>query len=271
LSLTESIMTGTMNPETLNSVQGQKIYLTHDILNAGKNHRFTILTPNGPVLVSNCGYGMGWKTFKETAKVQFGMVISEEEAKLAIQAYREKYNLVKTLWNELKRAAVRAVVTGQKQTFGRITFGTATVNGIRWLAMRLPSGKSVYYMSPTVEEMFIPEYEHMGRVPTITHWGINSYSKKWCRLKLIPGRITENAIQGTAREAMAQGMLNVENEMPEATLIGTVHDEALSLIKESDITNATLTKFNAKLCTADWLEDCPITANGYIAKHYRKE
>lgn len=225
----------------------------------------------GKVIILGCGYQMGAKKFVETAKLQFQMIISPEEGKAAVDSYRSKYYLVKALWDDLKRAAVRAVITGQKQTVGLITFGTATVNGVRWLAMRLPSGKSVYYMSPMVEELFIPEYEEMGRVPTITHWGINSYSKKWSRLKLIPGRITENAVQGTARETMAQGMLNVENNMPEVILIGTVHDEALSLIRERDITDDSISIFNKHLCSVDWLGDCPVTANGYIAKHYKKE
>lgn len=224
----------------------------------------------GKVIILGCGYGMGKDTFVTTAKDQFRMIVTIEEATEAVKAYREKYHLVKKLWNEIKLAATRTVITGQKQTYGFITFGLARVNGITWLAMKLPSGKCVYYMDPRVSQEFIPDYEHMGRVPTITHMGTNPYSKKWCRLKLIPGRITENAVQGTAREVMALGMLNVKAKMPQVKLIGTVHDEAIGLIKKVDLTENTLAEFNHHLCDISWAKDCPIKAEGWVGPRYRK-
>lgn len=269
-NLTELIMKDTTSQVILSSAQEVKTCSTHDILNAGKNHRFTILTPNGPMIVSNCGYGMGKDTFVDTAKSQFGMIVSLEEADAAVKAYREKYYLVKKLWNELKLAATRTVITGQQQSYGHITFGLAKVNGILWLAMRLPSGKCIYYMEPRVSQEFIPDYEHMGRVPTITHMGTNPYSKQWCRMKLIPGRITENAVQGTAREVMAQGMLNVKTRMPHVRQIATVHDESIGLINNSHIGESTLAEFNHNLCDIEWAKGCPIKAEGWIGKRYRK-
>ena len=236
----------------------------HDPVAAGQRQM-------GKVIILGCGYGMGWETFIDTAREQFGMIIEEEEARLAIKAYRTKYHLVKLLWDELKKAAIRAVISDERQRYGLFEFGTFRKNGIRWLAMRLPSGKSIYYCRPTIEEHFIPKYEDMGPVPTITHWGINPYSKKWSRLKLIPGRITENAIQGTAREVMAKGLLNVQEHMPEIKLIGTVHDESIGRIKDSLITDSTLNDYNSQLCDIPWAKDCPLRANGYIAKRYRKD
>ena len=234
----------------------------------------------GKVIILGCGYGMGAPTFVETADVQFGVIVTLDEAKASVSAYREKYYKVKALWNGLKLAAVRAVMTGQQQTFGLITFGVGRVNGTKWLAMRLPSGKCVYYMEPFIEQLFIPEYEHMGKVPTITHWGINPYSKKWSRLKLIPGRITENAVQGTAREVMGQGMLNVVDHMPEVRFIATVHDEGIGLIKKADLTDSSLNTFNTLLCDIPWAKEqvvagelwpaCPIKAEGWIGTRYRK-
>lgn len=225
----------------------------------------------GKVIILGCGYGMGWETFIRTAKDQFGMIIPEEEARIAIKAYRAKYHLVKLLWDELKKAAIRAVITGERQKYGLFEFGTFVKNGIRWLAMRLPSGKSIYYCRPTIEEHLIPKYEDMGTVPTIVHWGVDPYTKKWSRLKLIPGRITENAIQGTAREVMARGLLNVEERMPEAKIIGTVHDEALTRIKNKLITDTTLSRFDSLLCDIPWAKSCPLRAKGYIARRYRKD
>lgn len=224
----------------------------------------------GKVIILGCGYGMGKDKFKDTAYDQFGLVVSNEESALAVKAYREKYYKVKELWDGLKLAAVKCVLSGQKQTYNRITFGLSKVNGIVWLAMLLPSSKCIYYMGPSVEQLHIPGYEDMGRVPTITHWGVNPYSKKWSRLKLIPGRITENAVQGSAREVMGQGMLNVKERMPEVIQRATVHDEDISMIREDDIRPDTLGRFNDCLCDIPWADGLPLKAEGWIGKRYRK-
>ncbi len=223
----------------------------------------------GKVIILGAGYMMGVNRFQEVA-ASWGIFLSIPEAKHAIDTYRDKYQLIKRMWHRLNQAAREAVATGKKQTYLKITFGTATVKGIRWLAMRLPSGKSVYYMDPAVENKHIPGYEHMGKVPTITHSGVNPYSKKWSRLSLSPGRITENATQATAREAMAYGLLNVQRELPECALIGTVHDEALGIIPEELGIPAYLDDFNHYLCDVPWASDCPLKAEGYFSKRYKK-
>lgn len=225
----------------------------------------------GKVIILGCGFGMGKDTFVKTARDQFGVVVEEHEAYEAVQAYRKKYPEVKALWKGLKEAAAGAVMTGQKHTFNRITFGTFTIHGHRWLAMLLPSGKCIYYKNPAVEARYIPGYEHMGKVGTVTHEGRHPKFKKWVRLALIPGRITENAVQGSAREVMGDGLVQVEKKMPEAIPIGTVHDEAIAIIKNDDIRDDTIERYNRHLCSAKWLGDCPITATGYIAKRYRKD
>ena len=225
----------------------------------------------GKVIILGAGYGMGPETFQKTAKLQFNMELTEIEAKEAIAAYRSRYPLVVDLWTGLKKAAIKVVLSGQKHTYNLITFGTATVKGVRWLAAKLPNGKCIYYMSPQVEQHHIPRYEHMGKVPTITHMGFDSYARKWCRMKLTPSRITENADQGTAREFMAEGMLNIHENMLDVELIGTVHDECLGLIRDSDITDSTMASFDRMLCDVPWSLDCPLATKGYISKRYRKE
>jgi hypothetical protein len=89
----------------------------------------------------------------------------------------------------------------------------------------LPSGRVIYYNSPYLED------GKYGLEPR--HKGLNPKTKQWCNRSLIPGRITENIVQATAREVMAYGLLNIWEYMPEIYLIGTVHDEALGLVLEA--------------------------------------
>ena len=225
----------------------------------------------GKAIILGCGFGMGGAKFKQTAKDQADLDLTDAEAKASVDAYRSHYHLIKALWGNLKKAAVKAVITRSQVVSGKFTFGTFVKANRRWLAMKLPTGKCLYYLNPTVRDMLVPKFEAMGPTPTITHEGYSSYTRKWTRLKLIPGRITENAIQGTAREVMAQGLLNVQNNMPQIRLLGSVHDEALGLIRLDDLTDDTLEEFSAQLCDVNFLPGCPLAAKGYISKRYKKD
>jgi DNA polymerase bacteriophage-type len=224
----------------------------------------------GKVIVLGCGYQMGKKKFKSTAWDQFKLEVSLEEADLAVKAYRAKYYLVKELWNGLKNAAARTVITGQRNTYKRITFGLAKVNGIIWLAMKLPSGKCIYYMDPKVKHFLIPDYEEMGPVPCVTHLGTDPDTKQFTRLRLTPGRLTENATQGSAREVMGHGMQNVRDHMPEVKQIASVHDEGIGLIRNDDIRPDTLTTFNYHLCNVPRASDAQLSSKAWIGPRYKK-
>lgn len=231
----------------------------------------------GKVIILGCGFGMGGDKFVATADEQFGLIIPLEEGKLAVKAYRERYPLVVALWRNLKTAACTTVLTGQRTRVGRIMFALFKVKNITWLAMVLPSGKALYYMAPEVKAMHIPGWEHMGRVPTVTHLGTNTSPKggnKFCRLKLIPGRITENAVQGTAREAMGQGLLNVDKNMPSMNLILSVHDEGVGIGLDDimyELNEYRLEAFGDQLCDISWADGLPLKAEGYYGYRYKKD
>lgn len=225
----------------------------------------------GKVIILGCGFGMGKDTFKDTADCQFGMKLSIEEAEAAVKAYRQKYPLVVDLWRELKQGCTRAVLSGQKVVVNRVSFKTAKVKGRLWLSILLPSGKALYYLNPQVKMLHIPGYEYMGKVATVTHEGMNPYTHKWSRLALIPGRITENVVQGTAREIMAQGMLNVRKNMPFVQIMPSVHDELITMVHKKYLTDTLLDEFNTQLCTIPWAPDLPLKAAGWIGNRYRKD
>lgn len=218
----------------------------------------------GKIIILGCGYGMGAKRFVETA-AGWGVDLSHSEALAAVNAYRTRYHLVKNLWYKLKDQAVNAInYPGREFMYNGCSFRMAKdKNGTKWLVLRLPSERQLYYCEPYLEE------DDFGMTPG--HYGINPYSKKWSRLRLIPGRITENVIQALARDVMAQGLLNVDHYMNEISLLGTVHDEAIGEIQENWIDDHILEKFNNHLCLMpSWANGLPLAAEGYIAKRYKK-
>jgi DNA polymerase len=225
----------------------------------------------GKQIILGCGYGMGGNKFWETCK-KAGIKATLAESTTDVKAYRELYAPVVTLWKELTLAAKRAVISGKKQSYGPITFGTATRNGIKWLAMLYPSGKAIYYCHPFIEDRYIPGYEHLGKRPSLCHWGSHpDYPTKWLPLGISPGRLTENADQGLAREVMGQGLLNVHKRMKHVKLIGTVHDEGLSTVKKNVFSPDLFAEFIDNLCDIPWLPSGLVAASGYAETRYKKD
>ena len=90
--------------------------------------------------------------------------------------------------------------------------------------------------------------------------------------ELTPGVITENVKQASARDVLAEGMIEVTDKMPTVTLVLCVHDEAGGVIHEDDITDSTLTVYNKHLCcNRKYRADLPLQAVGYIERRYKKD
>lgn len=219
----------------------------------------------GKFVILGCGYQMGAKRFQGLC-ASFGVIISFAEAEAIIKIFRKKYKLVTKMWFAYANAAQRAVANkGATFKTHKCTFKVVTDHiGTDWLRIIIPSGRSLMYMHPRISEgKFGNEVTYEGVDPT-------TYSMR--RTALTPGLITENIDQGTARDVLCHGKLNIINNMPEVQLILSVHDEAGGLVKNSNIHDGTMELFNYNLCKLQpWMEGMPLKAEGYIAKRYRKE
>jgi DNA polymerase len=218
----------------------------------------------GKIVILGCGFQMGGKRFKENAET-YDVFLSEGESYNAVNAYRSKYPKVKKMWSDLSKSAINAIrYPGRVYETNKCSFRVVKCRaGNRWLMLTLPSGRSIYYMDPHLSD------DTYGVVPG--HMGTNPYTKKWSRLKLIPGRITENIAQGTARDIMGQGLLNIKNKMKVAKLLGSVHDEGLAKINKAHIDDTTIEVFNRHLCDMPaWADGLPLEAEGWIGPRYKK-
>ena len=217
----------------------------------------------GKIVVLGCGFQMGGKRFKGTA-ADWGVEVSLNEAYHAVDSYRKKNPKIKKLWGALSKCCVAAIQNlGKTYVYNGCSFRVVHDRASNvWLVLGLPSGRNLFYMDPYLSE------DQYGLVPG--HYGVDPYTRKWERRKLIPGRITENVIQALARDIMANGLKNVEQAMHTVQLIGTVHDEALAEGPD-DMSSRSLNTFNFNLCLLPaWAKGLPLAAEGYIAKRYRK-
>lgn len=216
----------------------------------------------GKVIILGCGFGMAWKKFQATAKSR-GVTISDPLAQDAVNAYRSRYILVKKLWYALQDMMVNAVrFPGRLFKHKRFAaLVTKDWTGRPWLVYTIPSGRKIFYMQPQLE---VGKYGF-----EISIMGVHPKTYQWTRLPFSLSKIIENGIQGTARDVMANGLINIEDEMPECELNITVHDEGGGLIPEG---MDCMDKFKELLCRPEeWSKTIPLSASGYIAKRYRKD
>jgi hypothetical protein len=262
--LTESIMTDTTNEETSSSLPDEKISKTEvdtfDILNAGPNSRFMILTTSGPMIVHNCGFGMGWEKFIEYAAT-FGVTLDEKTAKTYVNAFREKYSEIPAYWKELNAAVIKATKGGVA-----IYVRGVVVDGRnpKMLKIKLPSGRALHYLNPRVE-MSETDWGVMQENVLFGKWDAKGLQEN----RLYGGLICENIVQAVARDILLAGML--EAEKIGFIVIMTIHDEVVAESKlDSKLTYKDLE--HAMTITPEWAEGMGfvLAAEGYDAAYYRK-
>lgn len=215
----------------------------------------------GKRTILGCGFGMAGKKFKSTLKDQYGIIISQELADKAVIMYRETHDQVQRFWWACQRAAVQAIQhPGDVFKAGaHVRFWVATVNGIPFLFMRLPSGRKIAYPWPEVN----PDPKWDGRLE-ITFFG-NIKGNHWGRVKTYGGKLAENATQGVAADVMMNGSCNAEKRGADIILL--VHDQSLGLKTRF----VTLEQYVEALTDLpDWAVGLPIKAEGRVIPFYKK-
>jgi DNA polymerase len=132
--------------------------------------------------------------------------------------------------------------------------------GTNWLTLKLPSGRLLYYNEPEIRDTTY------GSLPTAM--GINSYTKQWERMKIIPGRMTENIVQALARDVLLGAKVKLRNRGYD--LIVSVHDEIVAEVDES-FSQKDLEQMYKIMCAfPSWAPDLPLRAEGAIRRRYAK-
>jgi DNA polymerase len=187
-------------------------------------------------------------------------------AELIKLAWRDANHRTVNMWRMCEDAALAAVeAPGLTCTAGKLMFRTAG----SWLLMRRPSGSTQAYAYPKIVDKEMPWANDNGAKvyrPGLTYWGVDSFTKKWSKQDAYGGLLFQNAVQGTARDVMAEGMARAERNDYAPVL--TVHDE---VIAECAGRGYVVDEFVELLVQPPtWAEGLPIAAKGFSAKRYRK-
>lgn len=163
-------------------------------------------------------------------------------------------------WNQIGDMTRSAIANSGKRFTRQASKTSPSLVFIRdgsWLRIILPSGRSLCYASPAIEDD--------GR---ISYWGIGQYTKQWQKHYTYGGKLVENITQAVARDVMADPMPRIDEAGYEILL--TVHDELITETLDSPEFNAE--ELAAMMSTQpSWAAGLPLAASGFEAKRYRKD
>lgn len=208
-------------------------------------------------LVLGCGYQLGGVKFVDYC-ANAGLVVEPDFAMDAVKAYRKSVPAIVESWKTIEYLASSAIRNPSR-----------TYSGLKckfymrghWLCIVLPSGREIRYP--------------YARATLTERWGKPAYQisfcteikGQWVRETTYGGKLIENIVQAIAFDVMQEGMLSAEtNGYP---VIGTVHDELLSLRKKGTTDIKGLEKL---VCTVpSWSKGMPLAAKGFVCERYKKD
>lgn len=205
------------------------------------------------------GFQGGVAAFMKMAK-NYQLDATEEEAEQYKRQWRELNPNVVRCWYNLESAAKQAVLNPGKIyeiPGGKIKFKVVDYKGCRWLVLRLPSGRLIWYFKPGFD----------SDEEKVTYMGIDTHTRQWSRVSAYGGKFMQNITEGGCRDFLTDGTLRLEKKGYPPIML--VHDEDVveipkdfGSVKEAE---ETLTR-----PLPDYALDFPLGAEGFRAKRYRK-
>lgn len=184
-------------------------------------------------------------------------------AQVVVDTYRKKWApLVPAVWNELHDALIRTIWDGTPHEAYGVTYALEDA----WVTARLPSDRKLWYYNPMKTRRAMPWDETDVRRGT-------SYQAqkmgKWLTIDTFGGLMTENVVQGLARDLLVHAMFACERE--NLPIVLTVHDEIVCEPLESQ---SDAEKMLDQLMTdiPDWARfmKIPVATETWAGDRYRK-
>lgn len=226
----------------------------------------------GKLLVLSCGFGAGPRRVRIIAQnPPYFIELSPEDAVRNVYGWRSANHHIRSLWYDVDDLA-RMVIKGRvsdRWTWTRskrIAFRMATDERLAGaMLMKLPSGRVIVYRNALVEEL-INDPDGAADVEEVIRYDGFDWTKKWTRIRTWGGKLVENATQATARDLLADAILQLDDD----DLLTTIHDEIIAepLQERAD---ARLAEMKAVMAVPPpWALGLPLKAEGEVMTRYGK-
>lgn len=214
------------------------------------------LRAKGKIAELALGYGGGVNAMKAMGAEDMGL--SDDELTRIISQWREASPKIVKMWSALESAAIRCIRTKKPCTAetGKVSFEMDGPD----LRMVLPSSRKLSYPSAKIGT------NRFGK-PSVSFQGMEQSSRVWTDLETYGGKLTENAVQATARDCLAYAMLQLNNAGYK--IVMHVHDE---VVIEMPKGKGSLEEVIRIMCeTLDWDEGLLLNAAGFESPYYMKD
>lgn len=215
------------------------------------------LRQKGKIAVLALGYGGGVDALDKMGGQRQGL--SRDEEADIVRKWREANPNIVAFWRQLEAAAKQVCVTKQTLHVGTLTLA---MHGTT-MTIALPSGRLISY--PDMQ----PCTNRFGNA-SLKYRGVNQETHKWGWIETYGGKLTENVIQATARDCLAETMTEISDSL-HLPIIFHVHDEIISEI-DTDCQDEQMAAIkDAFAKTPSWAPGLPLNGAGYITPYYKKD
>jgi DNA polymerase len=210
----------------------------------------------GKVATLALGYQGGVGALKAMGAERMG--IPEEELPEIVQRWRKANPSIVALWYALDEAALKVVDTGEPETVRRVALSIALdpIYGQRFLRVKLPSGRCLYYVNPRITE---GQYGDQ-----ITY--LDTVNGKVSDVNTYGGKLTENIVQAIARDCLAELLFRIHSKG--YPIIMHIHDEVVldvpQTVKKEDI-------YALMAEPIPWAPGLVLKGDGFEADFYQKD
>lgn len=242
--------------------------LVYDLLNAGPNHRFTIRTKHGALVVHNCGYGVGWRKYADTLLRQGVRLSSDidqhyEMAHHAHNVYRASNPNIVTFWDTCQ-TVIKALYLGYSGEFGGpndniFQYSVAPICGRDDVPTIIGPNKYTlryFKLSCEVSEKNNREEYYYTRVK----------GKSELKTKIYGGALAENLCQYLAFALLQWQACRMTEQG--IRLIANIHDSFLAICPEDEAEHTKSVMESCMSSVPDWLGDFPVACEAEIGKDY---
>ena len=268
---------------------------TYDIAYAGPRNSYTILTSEGPLIVHNCGYGLGWASFAAQLLVGFlgappvrydrefakklGVTSTYINSFLEFRDNVEKMLAIPhTCTDEellIHCVAAKKIIDKYRATAYPVVGFWAMCEGL--IERCLADGEEFVYKCVTFRkgEILLPSgmpirYNNLRREKDKdtkeVRWVYDTEKNgRVITTSLYGGKITNNIVQGTARVVMTDGMLRVAKRFP---IAGTVHDELIAVVPDEEVADAKTWVLAQMTMEPKYMPGIPLAADGGVHRRY---
>ena len=194
------------------------------------------------------------------ALIQMGaldMGLTEEELPGLVRAWRDANPAIVQLWRDVEQSVKKAI---ELHCTVEVTKGVFYTWANNMLYAKLPSGRSLAYVRPAIEEM--PN----GR-QQIVYEGMDQTTKKWVRQATYGGKLVENLVQAIARDCLAEALLRLDGQGYDTVM--HVHDEDVLEVKNGFGSLDAVNKLVSQ--PISWAPGLPLNADGFEGTFYRKD